>query len=117
MTAMIHELNESYVIALAETTELVRGADHRLLERIAPLLLQQSVALDLRSVQRIDAAGIAALIKLYSCARNAGHLFSVCNVPERVAEILTLVGLAPILVSHDVDQSSHRDGSFERPAA
>ena len=36
--------------------------EQRLLERVAPLVRRQCVTLDLGSVERIDAAGIAALI-------------------------------------------------------
>ncbi len=80
-------------------TELVRGHDQRLLDRLTPLVRRQSISLDLSSVQRIDAAGIAALISLYRAASESGHRFAVSNASPRVAEILTLVGLDRILIS------------------
>jgi ABC-type transporter Mla MlaB component len=52
-----------------ELTELVRGSDRRLVDEMAPLVRREDVALDLRSVERIDAAGIAALISLYRMAK------------------------------------------------
>jgi anti-anti-sigma factor len=108
---------ETLVVAPAEMTELVRGDEQRLIQRVAPLLRDKSITLDLRNIDRIDAAGIAALISLYSTARNQGNNFTVCNVSPRVEEILSLVGLAPILVSHNAVLASQCEARFERPAA
>lgn len=97
--------------------ELVRGQEQILLERLTPLVRQQNVSLDLRQVERIDAAGIAALISLYACARNAGHEFTVSNASPRIEEILALVGLDHILLSHNAVQNSPSEPCFGRPAA
>jgi anti-anti-sigma factor len=101
----------------AEMTELVKGNEQGLLQRMAPLASRQSVCLDLSSVERIDAAGIAALISLYARARDAGHNFSICGASRRVAEILALLGLEPILGYHNVMLNSHSGPQMERPAA
>lgn len=117
MNCLLNETNEAMVVTPPGMTELVRGNESRLIQRVSPLLREQSVALDLNQIERIDAAGIAALISLYGIGRKAGHRFSVCNVSARVAEILTLVGLDPILVSHDAVWASQSGACFERPAA
>ena len=91
--------NEMKVSAPGGMTELVRGNDHCLVAQLEPLVRRQSIALDLKAVDRIDAAGIAALISLYGCAHEAGHEFRLCNVPARVSQILALVGLDKILLS------------------
>jgi anti-anti-sigma factor len=101
----------------AEMTELVRGNEQELLQRVAPLAARQNVCLDMSSVERIDAAGIAALISLYGSARDAGHNFSICGASHRVAEILALVGLEHILEYHNVVLNSHSGSQMERPAA
>ena len=101
----------------AEMTELIRGNEQGLLQRVAPLATRQNVCLDVSSVERIDAAGIAALISLYACARDAGHNFSICGVSHRVAEILNLVGLDRLLESHIAMLNSHSGPEMERPAA
>ncbi len=62
-----------------ELNELVRGCDRHLVEEMTPVVRSQSVLLDLKSVERIDAAGIAALISLYRIAHEAGHRFSISN--------------------------------------
>ncbi|MDR3749847.1 MAG: STAS domain-containing protein [Terracidiphilus sp.] len=100
-----------------ELTELVRGQEQRLLEQMMPQVRRQSVTLDLRSVERIDAAGIAALISLYCGARETGHSFDLCNVSQRVAEILALVGVDRILLSHNAVQIPHSGPRCELTAA
>ena len=104
-------------IELTELTELVRGNEQGLLARLTPLVRRQSVILDLGRVQRIDAAGVAALISLHANAYEAGHCFSVVNTTPRVSEILSLVGLERILVSRNVVERSYSDSCLERPAA
>jgi anti-anti-sigma factor len=88
-------------------TDLVRGNDRRLLDRLTPLVRRQSLSLDLSSVQRIDAAGIAVLISLYRAAHLAGHSFTVSNSSPRVEKTLSLVGLDRILISHNTVTSSY----------
>jgi anti-anti-sigma factor len=102
---------------LLEITELVKGQDQSLLERMEPIVLQQSVNLDLNSVERIDAAGIAVLVTLYATACQAGHKFTISNVGPRVMRILALVGLDRILLSQNADCISHSGPEMSRSAA
>jgi len=81
--------------------ELIRGREHKILEELQPLVESRSVRLDLSSIERIDAAGLAALVSLYCAASKAGHEFTVVNPPRHVARILAIVGLDRILVSND----------------
>jgi anti-anti-sigma factor len=90
-----------------DLTELVRGDDWRLVEQMTPLVSRQSVSLDLHRVERIDAAGITALIRLYRIAHESGHDFTVSNASPRVAEMLGLVGLDRVLMSQNANQSPH----------
>jgi anti-anti-sigma factor len=101
----------------AELTELVRGNEEAFLARLSPLVRRQSVTLDLSQVKRIDAAGIAALIALHAHAHEAGNCFSVVNPTPHVAEILSLVGLERILMSHIANIKSQSAVYSERPAA
>ena len=98
-------------------TELVRGEETQLVERLAPLVRRRSLTLDLGRVERIDAAGIAALITLYADACKAGHRFSVCNASPRVMQILALVGLDRILLSSDADEEMHCGAELAQSAA
>jgi anti-anti-sigma factor len=106
----------------ADRAELARGplvSDHvgGLLERLSPLVQERNVALDLTSVDRIDAAGITALLTLYRNARESGHRFSVTNVSARVSQILSVVGLDRLLVSHNAVPNSRRGSQMRRSAA
>jgi anti-anti-sigma factor len=97
--------------------QLLRGQDSSLLERVGPLVLRQNVALDLASVDRIDAAGITALVALYRSARESGHRFGVTNVSRRVAQILSVVGLDRLLVSQNAVRNSRSGPQLRRSAA
>jgi len=83
---------------------LVRGAETELLEEIMPLLRRQSVWLDLSRVERIDGAGLAALIALYRAASEAGRCFGVTNPTPHAKEILCLVGLDKFLLNEDSEE-------------
>jgi anti-anti-sigma factor len=100
-----------------QLTELVRGSDRRLIEEMEPLVRRQDVSLDLTSVERIDAAGIAALISLYRMAEVSGHSFSIARASARVDEMLTLVGLDGILLSHNAKCAMRSRSSLAQNAA
>lgn len=112
----IRQSNPTRVTVPAGMSELVRGSEAMLVAKLAPMVRQEDVALDLAPVRRIDAAGIAALISLYHCAYENGHIFSVYNVLQRIDEILRLVGLEDILVSHE-DVAHLSEPCVECPAA
>jgi anti-anti-sigma factor len=100
-----------------ELTELVKGHEHALLEQMGPLVSRQSIALDLTPVERIDAAGIAALVTLYANACQAGYSFTVSNAQPHVARILALVGLDRILMSQNAVQNPLSGPQLQRSAA
>jgi anti-anti-sigma factor len=83
---------------IAVNFELVRGAEASVVDALLPRVKRESVALDLSGVQRIDAAGIAALITLYCSAVEAGTDFSVVDPSHHVLELLRIVGLDSILM-------------------
>ncbi len=102
MTGTIHLEQAPEVIdasAWGETVELVRGREQSLLARLRPIVERESVLLDLGAVERIDAAGLAALIALYREACLAGHGFAVMHPRRHVREVLSLVGLDRVLLA------------------
>lgn len=117
MNAILLNSAETMLIPPGEMHELVRGEEQCLVERLTPVVRRQNVTLDLRNVERIDAAGIAALISLYGSAKGAGNEFSVANAVPHVAEILRLVGLDHFLLSHDVIPCPNSEDCLERSAA
>lgn len=108
---------DTLLIASADLRELVRGQERDFVQRLAPVLRNQSVMLDFAHVERIDAAGISALIFLYGAARDAGNGFAIANASARVAEILGLVGLDRILISHERLVGTQSKTCFVEPAA
>ena len=91
--------SDTTAVVPCESAELVKGQEHRLVERLQSLVRRQSVVLDLSSVERIDAAGLAALITLYADACKAGHTLAVSRPSRHVREILQIVGLDRILIA------------------
>jgi anti-anti-sigma factor len=87
--------------------ELVRGQEQEFIEEMLPLVLNQSVRLDLSRIERIDAAGLAALISVSCDAGRAGHAFTVVNPSHQVARILAVVGLDHALMSNDPVQAQN----------
>ncbi len=90
---------ESVKNVVLRMKELVRGQEQGFLDELAPVVVRESVALDFGSVERIDAAGLAALITLYTDACKAGHTLTVLQPSRHVREILQLVGLDRILIA------------------
>jgi len=117
MNSATYDETEVRQMVDSQLTALVRGQETALLERFAPLVRGQDLSLDLGSVERIDAAGIAALISLYGTARDAGHVFTLSNVSPRVAQLLALVGLDRILAYRNAVRKSHCASGFHRSAA
>jgi anti-anti-sigma regulatory factor len=101
----------------SEPVELVRGKEEVLLKQLNPLVLAHSITLDMRAVQRIDAAGIAVLISLYCVATQCGHSFHISRATPRVEEILLLVGLESILVSQAAETDAQPCPELELTAA
>jgi anti-anti-sigma factor len=86
---------------IAVTCELVRGTETKVMDALLPRVKQESVALDLSGVQRMDAAGIATLIALYCTSIEAGNEFHVVAPSPHVLELLRIVGLESILVTEN----------------
>jgi anti-anti-sigma factor len=103
--------------AFNKITELVRGNEQQLLDRLQPMVRREDVTLDLAHVARIDAAGLAALITLYCDACKAGYRFAIANPSRHVREILALVGLDALLVSQNTEEVSCFRAQLEETAA
>jgi anti-anti-sigma factor len=100
-----------------QPVELTRGSEQALLARLEPMVRRESVELDLTSVERIDAAGLAALITLYSDACKTGHEFTVTGAARHVHEVLSIVGLDRILIPGEHEAPAAMRGRMEQNAA
>jgi anti-anti-sigma factor len=116
MTRNYQNVMDRTITVQGNLHELVRGEEQQLLRDLQPVVREQSVTLDMRHIERIDAAGIAALISLYGDARLAGHEFAIINASHRVSEILELVGLDRILISREPSRCPDQP-CYEMPAA
>jgi anti-anti-sigma factor len=120
MTRNYQNVMDRTIIIQGNLHELVRGEEQRLVNELQPVVRKQSVTLDMRHIERIDAAGIAVLISLYGEAHMTGHEFAIVNASHRVAEILELVGLNRILISQDAQRAipcPQGENCYEMPAA
>jgi anti-anti-sigma factor len=90
---------DTTVRVASETTEIVRGQEDKFLGQLEPMVRTHSIELDMSQVERIDAAGIAALIRLYCDAVQAGRQFSVLNPQPHVHEIMSIVGIDRVLMA------------------
>jgi anti-anti-sigma factor len=97
--------------------ELVRGQEQEFLRQLQPLVRRQDVTLSFDHIERIDAAGLAALITLYCDSCKAGHTFAISNPSPHVLEILAIVGLDRLLVSRNAERISCFRTEFEETAA
>jgi anti-anti-sigma regulatory factor len=87
-------------------TELVRGKDQLLLDHYTPLVRKASITLDFLSVRRVDAAGVSALLALYTTSQKAGHRFTIVNASTRVVQMLALLGLDGLLLARMEPQAN-----------
>ncbi|MGB8261819.1 MAG: STAS domain-containing protein [Terracidiphilus sp.] len=117
MTTTINPFATPALFSMGAPPELVRGSEQALVERLRPVVRRENVVLDLEQVERIDAAGIAALVTLYAEAGRAGTSFHVANPRRHVAELLELVGLDSVLVYHTTASLPHSAAQPERCAA
>jgi anti-anti-sigma factor len=97
MAGMMNMGNAPVMVRAGEMKEIVKGQEQILVDRLNPLVRCASVSLDLTGVERIDAAGLSALIRLYNDAYKAGYEFSVTRPSPHVREVLGLVGLDRLL--------------------
>jgi anti-anti-sigma factor len=116
MTRNYQNVMDNTVSVPRNLHELVRGQEQKLLKELEPVVRNHSVTLDMRQIERIDAAGISSLISLYGAAHAAGHAFAVVNASPRVAEILQIVGLDRILISSETP-CPEGEPCYEMPAA
>jgi anti-anti-sigma regulatory factor len=117
MTGIHRSSSNPLLIAPGDLHELVRGQEQEFVERMTPIVRKQSVTLDFAQIERIDAAGISALITLYGCAESAGKSFAVINAAHHVVEVLSVVGLDRILILPGRINTKQTAQCFAQPAA
>jgi len=89
-----------------DMTELVRGKEIGLLELLEPLVRSENISLDMSGVERVDAAGLSVLIRLYCDATKAGREFRVAHPGRHVREVLGVVWLDRLLFGQEAGNGS-----------
>ena len=108
---------DNTVRVASETTEIVRGQEDKFLGQLEPMVRNHSIELDMSPVERIDAAGIAALIRLYCDAVQAGRRFTVLNPKPHVRELLAIVGIDRVLMAENAEGARGKTLGMELSAA
>ena len=62
----------------------------------------QVLVLNLREVEKIDAAGLSALLFAHGVAESLGARFKPAAVPRRIQEVLEITRLNTVLANHAV---------------
>jgi len=57
--------------------------------------------LDMRAVEHVDSAGLGAIVMAHVSHQRAGRKLALVGVNERVAKLLTIAGLDPVLTTFD----------------
>jgi len=96
---------------------LIRGCEEAFLAEMEARAMAEDLELDLGQVERIDAAGIGALVKLRGVALAAGRRLSITSASRRAAEILHLVGLDSAFQSRNAVSPLSASNSLLHPAA
>jgi anti-anti-sigma regulatory factor len=109
-------LNTTVRVA-SETTEIVRGQEDKFLGQLEPIVRNHSIELDMSPVERIDAAGISALIRVYCDAMQAGRRFTVLNPQPHVLAIMAIVGIDRVLMAPNADGTRSTALGMELSAA
>ena len=68
----------------------------------------QDIVLDMERVEKIDSAGLAALVSLLDAVEKTGHRLRIANMQSRVRTVAGLVRLHKVIeIYHSVDFAIH----------
>ena len=96
---------------------LIRGCEASFLAELESRAVDSDLELDLGQVERIDAAGIGALLHLRALADQAGRRLSISSASRRATEVIRLVGLESVFMSHIVKPVAQCEATRFHPAA
>jgi anti-anti-sigma factor len=75
---------------------------------------QQTIMLDLRAVEVIDAGGLGLLVFLHTCAHGLGTALKLRNPTQRVAELFRLTNLDSVFEIFPSEDVSSRHATVAR---
>lgn len=79
----------------------LRNAVHQAIESGA-----NKVLINLREVTTIDSSGVGELVSAYTTATNRGVRLKLVNLPDKVADILTITQLITVFDVYDSEEEA-----------
>ena len=67
---------------------------------------RKDIIIHLGDVHYVDSTGVGALVASFTTITNAGGELRICNIDDRVRELLTTANLHSILSIHDTEQQA-----------
>lgn len=95
----IVDLNGKITIGAGDIA--LRNAVHQAIESGAKNLL-----INLQQVSTIDSSGVGELVSAYTTATNRGILLKLVNLPDKVADILTITQLITVFDTYDSEEEA-----------
>jgi anti-sigma B factor antagonist len=71
----------------------------------------KKVLINMRDVSTIDSSGIGELVSAYTTATNRSVKLKLCNLPEKVSDILTITQLITVFDVYDSEDEAVRSFS------
>lgn len=87
---------------------IIFGEESADLRDTMKMLIGQSdrIVLNLAGVNYIDSGGLGTLVALYTTAQNAGSAIKLCNLTQRVGDLLQVTKLLTIFEVYDSEQKA-----------
>jgi anti-sigma B factor antagonist len=105
------------VLVLNGDGRIVFGEESAELRDTVKALITQTkqIVLNLGGVSYIDSGGLGTLVSLYTTAHNAGGAVKLCNLTQRVGDLLQVTKLLTIFEVYDTEEEAIQ--SFRKGAA
>jgi anti-sigma B factor antagonist len=96
------------VLVLDCEGRIVFGEESADLRDTVKMLIGQSkrIVLNLAGVNYIDSGGLGTLVALYTTAQNAGSSIKLCNLTQRVGDLLQVTKLLTIFEVYDSEEKA-----------
>jgi anti-sigma B factor antagonist len=96
-------------IVFGEESAMLRDTIRKLISE------NKRIVLNLSGVNYIDSGGLGTLVSLYTTAHNSGGAIKLCNLTQRVGDLLQVTKLVTIFEVYDSEEQALE--SFRKGAA
>jgi anti-sigma B factor antagonist len=88
-------------ITIGAAEEALRDAVQRVLATGA-----QKIVMNMQAVTTIDSSGVGELVSSYTHATNRGGKLKLCNLPDKITDILTITQLITVFDVYDSEDEA-----------